>query len=244
MAIVFLFQQPAKRQPIDIHDILVILSLVLLEGILSADNAIVLAVLAHSLPKSQQKKALRYGILGAFAFRVLAVVLAIHIIESPWLKVLGGLYLLYLPSKYFLQRGKNERTSAEAKRGSRRLFGLSQFWSTVVAIELTDVVFSIDSILAAVGLSQKAWIVIVGGILGIIAMRFVAGGFLRLIERRPGLTEGAYIIVGWIGIKLILEFLSQEGIIRFLVPKEVTYAVIVFVFLTSLLVRRRAAPTI
>jgi predicted tellurium resistance membrane protein TerC len=100
-------------------------------------------------------------------------------------------------------------------------------------------VFSIDSILAAVGLSQKVWVVIAGGILGIIAMRFVAGGFLRLIELRPGLTEGAYIIVGWIGLKLILQFLHEEQMIAFSIPKEVTYGVIVGIFLLSLLSRRR-----
>ena len=99
--------------------------------------------------------------------------------------------------------------------------------------------FSIDSILAAVGLSQKVWVVIAGGVLGIIAMRFVAGGFLRLIEIRPGLTEGAYIIVGWIGLKLILEFLFQEQVIGFSIPKEVTYGVIAGVFLLSLLSKRR-----
>ena len=99
--------------------------------------------------------------------------------------------------------------------------------------------FSIDSILAAVGLSQKVWVVITGGVLGIIAMRFVAGGFLRLIELRPGLTEGAYIIVGWIGVKLIIEFLFQEQVIGFSIPKEVTYGVIAGVFLLSLLSKRR-----
>jgi YkoY family integral membrane protein len=225
--------------PIDLHDIVVILSLVLLEGILSADNAIVLAVLAHSLPKGQQKKALRYGIIGAFAFRTLAVILAVHLIESPWLKLVGGLYLLYLPARYFLgKKEKRGHKKAEAREG-RRFFGLSAFWSTVVAIELTDIVFSIDSILAAVGLSQKVWVVITGGVLGIIAMRFVAGGFLRLIELRPGLTEGAYIIVGWIGVKLIAEFLYQEQVLGFSIPKEVTYGVIAGVFLLSLLSKRQ-----
>jgi YkoY family integral membrane protein len=225
--------------PIDLHDIVVILSLVLLEGILSADNAIVLAVIAHSLPKGQQKKALRYGIFGAFGFRALAVLLAIHLIESPWLKLLGGLYLLYLPTKYFLGK-KEKRTEEKAEvREARRLFGLSVFWSTVVAIELTDIVFSVDSILAAVGLSQKIWVVITGGVLGIIAMRFVAGAFLRLIELRPGLTEGAYIIVGWIGVKLIAEFLHQIQVVGFSIPLEVTYGVIAGVFLLSLLSKRR-----
>lgn len=143
--------------------------------------------------------------------------------------------------KYFLRREKASG-EIEEERAPRSFFGLSQFWSTVVAIEFTDIVFSVDSILAAVGLSQKVWVVIAGGVLGIIAMRFVAGRFLRLIEIRPALIEGAYIIVGWIGIKLILEFLNQQHLVDFLIPKEVTYGVIVVVFLASLLVRRRASP--
>ncbi len=215
-----------------------------MEGILSADNAIVLAVLAHPLPKEQQKKALRYGILGAFIFRSIAVILAVQLIESPWLKLVGGAYLLYLPIKYFYRKWIKNGEVAEKSRTPKRFFGLSQFWSTVVAIELTDIVFSIDSILAAVGLSQKVWVVITGGVLGIIAMRFVAGGFLRLIEVRPALIEGAYVIVGWIGIKLMLAFLYQEGVIDFLIPKEVTYGVIVVIFVISLLARKRATPTV
>ena len=229
---------------IDQHDIFVVLSLVVLEGILSADNAIVLAVLAHALPKHQQKKALRYGIIGAFTFRIIAVLLAIHLIEAPWLKLVGGLYLLYLPAKYFLKREKDGSAPTTERRPPRQLFGLSQFWSTVVAIELTDIVFSIDSILAAVGLSQKVWVVITGGLLGILAMRFVAGAFLRLIEIRPALIEGAYIIVGWIGVKLVLEFLFQEEVIKYLVPKEVTYGVILVVFVVSFLAKRRAPPVV
>lgn len=186
-----------------------------------------------------QKKALRYGIIGAFAFRALAVILAVRLIESPWLKLVGGLYLLYLPTRYFAGKRQGGGSEKEKERKPRRFFGLSQFWSTVVAIELTDIVFSIDSILAAVGLSLKVWIIITGGVLGIIAMRFVAGGFLRLIELRPRLTEGAYIIVGWIGVKLIIEFLFQEQVIGFSIPKEVTYGVIAGVFLLSLLSKRR-----
>ena len=215
------------------------LLLVVLEGILSADNAIVLAALAHTLPKHQQKKALRYGIGGAFVFRALAVLLAIHIIESPWLKLLGGLYLLYLPAKYFIGKGAKPESGDQRTIPLRKIFGLSQFWSTVVAIELTDIVFSIDSILAAVGLSQKVWVVITGGVLGIIAMRFVAGGFLRLIETRPALTGGAYIIVAWIGVKLILEFLHQEGLIDLAIPKYVTYGIIILILFVSFILGQR-----
>ena len=78
-------------------DFFTIALLVLLEGLLSADNALVLAILVLGLPRSDQRKALRYGILGAFAFRILATLLAVYLIAFGWVKLVGAAYLLYLP---------------------------------------------------------------------------------------------------------------------------------------------------
>jgi YkoY family integral membrane protein len=189
-----------------------ILWLVLLEGLLSADNALVLAVMVRHLPKAQQKRALRYGIWGAFVFRAIAVLAASMLLRYWWLKVLGGLYLLWLVIKHF---AIGESDSAGGRKAA---FG-SGFWATVINVELADIAFSIDSILAAVAtaeglpahieklnfgpISVKLLVVYVGGVLGIIAMRLVAGVFLILLERFQGLTAGAYILVGWIGLKLV-----------------------------------------
>ena len=155
---------------VDFHyaDLVTIGLLVLLEGLLSADNALVLAVLVLGLPKDEQRKALRYGILGAFGFRFLATVFAAYMIGLAWVKLLGALYLLYLPIKHF------SGGDAEARRTpkpAKAWLGLTAFWATVVKVELTDIVFAIDSILVAVAMSSKLWVIVTGGLLGILAMR-------------------------------------------------------------------------
>ncbi|MBI4486556.1 MAG: hypothetical protein HY655_11150, partial [Acidobacteria bacterium] len=146
-------------------DVATVLVLVALEGLLSADNAMVLAVLVMSLPKAEQRKALRYGIAGAFAFRILFVLLAVYLIQLGWVKLVGALYLLYLSFHHFFQQDGTSKRHAVAP--AKAAFGLSPFWATVVKVELTDVVFAIDSILVAVAMSPKRWVVITGGLLGI-----------------------------------------------------------------------------
>ncbi len=203
-----------------------ILSLVLLEGLLSADNALVLAVMVRPLPKSQQKRALRYGIWGAFIFRAIAVVFATLLLEFWWLKVFGGCYLLYLAIHHFVSGGEEH---PDAPRKSR--FGQG-FWATVINVELADIAFSIDSILAAVamadalpkeleqrplgflGLNLGMLIIYIGGVLGIVMMRIVAGVFLLLLDRFKGLAAGAYVLVAWIGVKLI-----QTGLVKAFHPE-------------------------
>jgi YkoY family integral membrane protein len=194
-------------------------TLVVLEGLLSADNALVLAVMVRHLPKHQQKRALRYGLLGAFVFRLIAVVFAATLLQYWIVKVLGGVYLLTIAISHLFH--------GEAEPGSERRsrFG-DGFWGTVVGVEVTDIAFSIDSILAAVATAEaipkryggielfeiptvnitvdiKLLVIYLGGILGIIAMRFVAGYFLILLDRFQGLAKGAYYLVGWIGLKLV-----------------------------------------
>src|SRR5919108_2343584 len=124
-------------------DLLTVALLVVLEGLLSADNALVLAVLVLGLPKQEQKKALRYGILGAFFFRGVATLLAVYLIELSWVKLAGAAYLLYLPYSHFY--GGEEGHDRRAPKPATAMLGLSAFWATVVRVELTDVVFAVDS---------------------------------------------------------------------------------------------------
>ena len=122
--------------------------------------------------------------------------------------------------------------------------GLSAFWATVVKVELTDIVFAIDSILVAVALSDKTWVIVTGGLLGVIAMRAVIGRLLALVTRYPTLVDGAFVIIGWVAIKLILEFLHSAGWVHFELPKWLSLGLIVVIFAVSLLLaRRRDAPT-
>jgi YkoY family integral membrane protein len=226
----------------DVHltDFLTIGLLVLLEGLLSADNALVLAILVLGLPRSEQRKALRYGILGAFAFRILATLLAVHLLQVAWVKLIGAVYLLYLVWGHFGGGGNAEQR--RAVRPARAAMGLSAFWATVVKVELTDLVFAVDSILVAVAMSPKTWVIISGGLLGIITMRMVIGKLLSLVRRYPALVDGAFVIIGWVGLKLLIEYLHAGGWVHFQVNKWISFGLIVVIFTVAYVYARRQGP--
>jgi len=221
-------------------DFFTIALLVLLEGLLSADNALVLAILVLGLPRQEQRKALRYGIIGAFGFRILATLLAVQLIAFGWVKLVGAGYLLYLTFKHFFGHGGTEERRSIPQ--ARPAFGLSAFWATVVKVELTDIVFAIDSILVAVAMSSKTWVIIAGGIFGIITMRLVIGQLLTIVRRYPALVDGAFVIIAWVGIKLLIEYLHLEGHIHFQVNKWMSFGLIVLIFLASYFYARRQGP--
>lgn len=219
-------------------DLLTVGLLVGLEGVLSADNAMVLAMLVLGLPKDQQQKALRYGIVGAFIFRGAATLAAAYLIQLGWVKLAGAAYLLYLAYEHFFRSGREGR---HALPRARPWLGLDAFWATVVKVELTDVVFAIDSILIAVAMSSKLWVILAGGMLGIVAMRFVIGRLLTIIERYPQLVDGAFAIIAWVGSKLLLEYLHHEGYVQFEIPDWLSLTVIVTIFVSAFLYARRQA---
>ena len=213
-------------------DFVTIALLIALEGLLSADNAMVLAILVLALPKAQQKKALQYGMAGAFAFRAIATLLAAYMIQLGWVKLVGAGYLLYLVYQHFGggQGGGDRRVAPKAKPW----LGLSPFWATVVKVELTDIVFAIDSILVAVAMSPKRWVILTGGILGIVMMRLVIGQLLALVERYPALVDGAFVIIAWVGVKLLIEYGHAAGYVGFEIPKFISLGVIVVIFAIAL----------
>ena len=221
-------------------DLLTIGLLVILEGLLSADNALVLAILVLGLPRRDQRKALRYGILGAFFFRILATLLAVQLIAFGWVKLVGAGYLLYLSWKHFFgEAGTEERRSI---RPARPAMGLSAFWTTVVKVELTDIVFAIDSILVAVAMSNKTWVIITGGIFGIIAMRLVIGQLLVVVRRYPTLVDAAFIIIAWVGVKLLVEYLHVAGYIHFGINKWFSFGLIILIFAVGFFYAQKKGP--
>jgi len=217
---------------IEATDFLTIGLLVLLEAVLSADNALVLAVLVLPLPQQQQKQALRYGIFGAVVFRIVATLFAAHLIGWTWVKLAGGAYLLYLPIKHFASHPDEPRGAAAV---IKPLLGLTIFWSTVVRVEVTDVVFAVDSILVAVAMSRKVWVVITGGILGIITMRILIGTLLGIVRRFPKIVDGAYVIVAWVGFKLLLEYAHAMHWISWEIPKWLAITIMLTLFGASAL---------
>lgn len=194
-------------------DLGVVAFLVALEALLSADNALVLAIMVRHLPHELRQKSLLYGLGGAFIFRFVAILLATYVISLWWLQAIGALYLLYLPVRHF-RHVASPKEVHEVGKG---------FWPTVVAVEVADIAFAIDSVLAAVSTvgdhSEKLWVVYSGAIIGVIMLRFAAGAFIRLLEKFPSLDHVAYVIVGWVGIKLAMmathnfgEFFEGRGI--------------------------------
>ena len=221
-------------------DLLTVALLVALEGLLSADNAMVLAVLVLGLPKHEQRKALQYGIIGAFAFRIIAILAAAYLIQVRIVMLIGAAYLLWLPYNHFT--GHADAAARRRPKSATPWLGLSAFWATVAKVELTDIVFAIDSILVAVAMSNKLWVIITGGILGVITMRLVIGQLLTLVNRYPTLVDGAFIIIAWVGIKLLLEYLHGAGWVHFEVPKWLSLGLIVVIFAIALIWARIEGP--
>jgi YkoY family integral membrane protein len=214
-------------QTFDLRDLAVIALLVVLEGVLSIDNALVLGLLAKRLPKREQAKALTWGLVGAFAFRLISIGTAQFLLKYRVVKLIGGAYLAYVALKFFFDkwRGRGHDHSAENDSGEqtgneeRREIRQAGFWSTVLVIELTDIAFAVDSILAAIALvgappkghppqalHPKLWVVVTGGFLGLILMRYAAVLFIKLLERFPRFETAAYLLVMVIGGKLILDW--------------------------------------
>lgn len=197
--------------------LMVVLILILIEGVLSVDNAAVLATMVMRLPEEQRGKALKYGIIGAYAFRGLCLALAAWLITIWWLEPLGGLYLLWLAWGHFSkhQSVEDEGTEAVAAEGNllyRWTIGLlGPFWATVAAVEVMDLAFSIDNVVAAIAyvksypMPSKLVLVCTGVFLGILAMRFAAQGFVKLMQRYPFLETCAFVVIGVLGIKLVLS---------------------------------------
>src|SRR5688572_15268503 len=200
----------------------------------------VLAVLVLGLPKHEQRKALQYGIVGAFAFRIAAILLAVYLIRMQFVMLIGAAYLLWLPYTHF--SGHEDAESRRRPKKATSWLGLSPFWSAVAKVELTDIVFAIDSILVAVAMSNKTWVIITGGILGVVAMRLVIGQLLVLVNRYPTLVDGAFVIIAWVGIKLVLEYLHAAGYVHFEVPRWLSLGLIVVIFVIAFVMARMEGP--
>ncbi len=184
--------------------------LILIESLLSVDNAAVLATMVMDLPQEQRKKALKYGIWGAYFFRGVCLILAGFLVTIWWLKPLGGLYLLYLVYDWW--KGKQTKQvdddllEKEASWFYKVTVGkLGVFWSTVILVEIMDLAFSIDNVFAAVAFTPNIIAIWLGVFIGILAMRFVAQGFVQLMSRFRFLETCAFLVIAILGIKLLLS---------------------------------------
>lgn len=192
------------------HAIFLLVSIMLLEVILSIDNSAVLALMVRDLPKHQQNKALHYGILGAYVFRGLALLFAGSLLQFWWVKPIGGAYLLYLTFQYFKGLGTEKDAEDDVNKDNNKVYrflkriGISVFVSTIIMVEIMDIAFSIDNIFAVVAFSNNMVLIIFGVMVGILAMRYVANRFVKLMEAYPFLETCAFIVIGILGFKLLL----------------------------------------
>jgi len=194
-------------------DLATIVILVVLEGLLSIDNALVLGVIVQRLDPPLRRRALSYGLIGGFILRLVCIAAAAILLRFSVLKLLGGLYLLWISVNYFAGREGSRVDARDAPPKKPQ-----KLWRTIAAIEFTDLAFAADSVLAAVALvgpaspgsksaiHPKFWVIAVGGMLGIILMRFAAAGLAKMIEHFPRLHRSAYWLVLLIGLKLLIDF--------------------------------------
>jgi len=187
-------------------------NLVIIESLLSVDNAAVLATMVGDLPKEQRHKALRYGIFGAYIFRGLCILFASFLIQFWFLKPLGGLYLLYLVYDHFKARPSHDDDAIDKQKSwfYRHTLGLfGKFWATVALIELMDLAFSIDNVFAVVAFTDNLILICVGVFIGILAMRLVAQAFVLLMGKYPFLETAAFGVIGLLGLKLMLSLVAH-----------------------------------
>lgn len=183
-------------------------NLIIIESLLSVDNAAVLATMVMDLPQSQRNKALKYGIWGAYFFRGVAMIFASVLIKIWWLKPLGGLYLLYLVYDWYKGKQTINNEDDLIDKNSNWLYkatvgSLGNFWATVCLVELMDMAFSIDNVFAAVAFTPNIILVCVGVFIGILAMRFIAQWFVQLMERYNFLETCAFLVIAILGVKLV-----------------------------------------
>jgi len=209
----------------------VLIVLIGLEGLLAADNALVLAIMVRHLPEKQRKRALFYGLAGAFVLRFGSLFIISFIVDLWWIQALGALYLLGIAGKNLYDRFKKkepEEMDVAVEKEPLKEASPKEFWWTVVKVEFADLAFAVDSILAAVALAValpptglgeigsldagQFAVVFAGGMIGLIIMRFAANIFVGLLAKRPGLEVAAFLIVGWVGVKLAVLVLAHDDI--------------------------------
>jgi YkoY family integral membrane protein len=178
----------------------IIISLIIIEGLLSVDNMLAIAALASNLPEAQKRTALRLGLIGAYVFRAVALLGVSFIISNPWLKILGAAYLIHLMAQHFSD------LEAETDDDPATHAGKHTFWGTVIAIQFMDLSLSVDNVVAAVAMSpNKLWVVYAGVFLGLFTLWLLAGVSLKMVERFPILAHAAFLLIGFVGASLLIE---------------------------------------
>ena len=176
----------------------VIVALIVIEGLLSVDNALAIAALASHLDEKKRKIAMTIGYAGAYGFRILALFLASYIIHNHWLMVLGASYLIWLMCNHFAE--------SEAEEDHNGAYKAPSFAKTFALIAFLDLSLSFDNVVAAVAFARDSILLVyVGVTIGILTLRLVAGYCIKLLAKHPWLEHTAFLLVGFVGALLCME---------------------------------------
>ena len=190
-----------------------IASLGLLEAVLSADNALALAGLVKDQEPALQQRVLNWGLVLAFLFRILMILLAIWIMRYNVIGLIGGAYLIWLASQHF--QGELSGQAADASNAQAQAGGPGLSLRLIGLVALTDLAFSLDSVSAAIAVTQERWLVLTGAGIGVLMLRFLAGWVIGWMDRFSNLKNAAYLTVFSVGLKLVAKALAPA-----LVPDE------------------------
>jgi tellurite resistance protein TerC len=182
----------------------VIISLIIIEGLLSVDNILAIATLAAQLPEKQKKVALRMGLAGAYIFRGVALFFVGFIMANMWIKFLGAFYLIHLMAEHFSNYAASHDEDPETNPSKPRTF-----WPTVFAIQLMDLSLSVDNVVTAVAMSPDIRVVVIGVCLGLLALWLFASISLKLVEKYPILQHTAFLLIGYVGVILLVEMTAE-----------------------------------
>ncbi len=197
--------------------------IVSLELVLSADNAVALASITKNLNNIElQKKALNVGIFIALLLRILVILTAQFILNFWPVKLIGGIYLISLSITKILAINKNTTIDNINSVSSN-----TSLFNVILLLSVTDLAFSIDSITAAVAISDQFLLVITGAIIGVIALRFTSGLFIKWLEIYLNLEKAGYIAVGLIGLKLIIQLI----LFKLVIPEYLFFLLMLCLFL-------------
>jgi YkoY family integral membrane protein len=210
---------------------LILLVLIVLEAVLSADNAIALAAIAQGLNnREQQHRALNVGLVVAYVLRVVLILTATWVIQFWQFELLGALYLLWLVANYFL--------SEEDAQHHHHSLRFTSFWQAIPLIAITDLAFSLDSVTTAIAVADDLWLILAGGAIGVITLRFLAELFIRWLEIFTHLEDAGFMTVGLVGLRLLMRVINPQLV----PPQAVMIGLIALLFLWGFSKREPAEP--
>ena len=197
-----------------------LLVLIALEAVLSADNAVALAAIARGLPRlKEQRRALNFGFVLAYILRIILILTATWVARFWQFQLLGAVYLLWLVFKYFTSK-KNK------KNHNHHSLGNKSFWQTIPLIALTDLAFSLDSVTTAIAIADETWLILVGGTIGVITLRFLAELFIGWLQEYTNLEDAGFVTVALVGVRLLLKVCNSPLVM----PEWLMVLAIVLIF--------------